>query len=151
MKALALPNERIKNMEFAVDLNVAKLEADTARIESAFNSINETIASSNEAVVGLAEVFSNTESSWDQSVIQSYMKKQQTMAENAAKKQGELIDAQIRSMDAATQKMESGEALITVDGGDLQPELDAIMKSLFKNIRIEMSQTYENYLLGIPA
>jgi hypothetical protein len=41
--------------------------------------------------------------------------------------------------------------LIQVDGGDLQPELEAIMQSLFRSIRVKMSADYEDFLFGLQA
>ncbi len=43
-------NERIKAMEFTATINVAQIEADTQRIEAAFESINVTIGSTGDVI-----------------------------------------------------------------------------------------------------
>jgi len=142
-------NERIKTLELTVDLKVAQVEAETKRIQSAFESINETFATSTQAVTDLAGIFAGLTSHTKASnTIEEFMERNQLLAEENIRQQGELIEAQIRRLDATTDKIQSGESLITVDGGDLQPELQSIMESLFASIRIQMSANFEDFLLG---
>jgi len=145
-------NERIRTLELTVDLKVAQIEAETKQITAAFESIGETFGSTTQLIGDLASVFAGLDSNTRASnTIEEYMERNQILAEKQIEKQGELIDAQIRKMEASTERMQSGEALLTVDGGDLKPELQAIMESLFASIRIEMSQTYEDYLVGVGS
>jgi len=142
-------NERIKNLEFAVEFKTAQIEAETKRIEAAFESLTETTTASAGLIGELFGVLTSTDDRFKELEIESAIDKVQDLMKQQIDKQGELIDAQIAQLEAAAERMASGDALLTVDGGDLQPELQAIMESLFKSIRIEMSASYEDYLLGL--
>ena len=142
-------NERIKNLEFAVEMNVAKLEADTKQIEAAFESLSSTTESSADLVSALFGSLTEADSRWQELIIESAIKDAQNLMKEQIDKQGELIDAQIRKLDASTDRLEGSDPVLQVDGGNLQPELQSIMESLFNSIKIKMSADYEDFLLGI--
>lgn len=141
-------NERIKTMEFAVELETAKIEADAKKVVAAFESISESYAATSDLIGSLYGNLSDLDRS-QQIDIERSIRKAEDLAEEQWEVQKRLLEAQIEQMEASTERLDSGDALITVDGGELQPELESIMQSLFKNIRISMSAEYENFLLGL--
>ena len=140
-------NERIKNMEFTVDLEIARVEAQAKQMVAAFDSVATSYVSTQNLI---GDLFGQDAPDWDRFgfATEASIQSAEQRAEDLKNAQIELIDAQIKQMEASTRRMNSGDALITVDGGDLQPELQAIMESLFASIRIEMSSNYESFLLG---
>jgi len=141
-------NERIKNMEFAVDFAIANVEADAKKIVATF----EAVASSYSATADLVgTLFGSDAPDWDSFGFDTERAAKQAtkLLEEQWEKQKELTDATIKQMEAQTKRMASGGALITVDGGELQPELELVMQALFENIRIKMSSDYEDYLLAL--
>lgn len=143
-------NERIKTMEFFVELETAKVEADAEKVVAAFESISESYAATSELIGSLYGSLSDLSRS-DQIDLERSIRKAEDLAQEQWETQKKLIEAQIEQIEASTARSKSGDALITVDGGELQPELEAIMQSLFKSIRIKMSDDYENFLLGLSA
>jgi len=141
-------NERIKSMEFIVELETAKVEADAKKVVAAFESISESYAATSTLIGDLYSSMSEL-SRFDQLALEASIDKAEKLAREQWETQKALIEAQIEQIEASTDRLTSGESLITVDGGELQPELEAIMQSLFKSIRIKMSADYENFLLGL--
>ena len=141
-------NERIKTMEFAVDFQIANVEADAKKVVAAFESISTSYASTADLV---GTLFSTDAPDWDNFGFDTERAAKQAtdLLEEQWEMQKKLIEAQIEQMEAQTSRMASGGALITVDGGELQPELELIMQALFKSIRIKMSSDYEDYLLAL--
>jgi hypothetical protein len=58
----------------------------------------------------------------------------------AARKQNELVDAQIDSLRERTRRMQSGCALIEVDGSGLQPHLEAFMWEILCSIQLRVNE-----------
>jgi len=143
-------NERIQQMEFFVNLEVAKVEADAKKIVAAFESVATSYSSTSDLISDLYGNLSGGELSRFQELdLESSIKKAEKLAQDQWETQKKLIEAQIEQTESITRRTESGDALITVDGGDLQPELEAIMQSLFRSIRIKMSADYEDFLFGL--
>ncbi|MCU7836534.1 MAG: phage tail tape measure protein [gamma proteobacterium symbiont of Taylorina sp.] len=141
-------NERIKSMEFSVDFAIANVESDAKKVIAAFESISESYTATSDLIGSLYGEKSDV-SRFDQLGIDSSIDKAEKLADDQWKTQKKLIEQQIKQMQAQTKRMASGGALITVDGGELQPELELVMQALFKNIRIKMSSDYEDYLLAL--
>jgi len=145
-------NERIKSMELKVDFQIAELEADTERFKSALESIADVYEATTDLIGEMWEGLGSGDLSRMQELdLESSIDKQEKLQKDQWDTKKKLIEAQIAQIESATKRAESGAADIVVDGGDLQPELEAIMQSLFKSIRIKMSADYENFLLGLPS
>ena len=85
---------------------------------------------------------------WD---LEDSIEAAERLAQEQWEVQKDLLEAQIEQIEAQTKKLQSGDALITVDGGNLTVELQAFMEAVFKNIKIHMNSDYQSYLLGISA
>lgn len=141
-------NERIKSMEFFVDLEIAQVESDAKKVVAAFESIADSYTATSNLI---SDLYGNSGdlSGLDKLDLERSIKKAEDLAQDQWETQKALLEAQTESIEAQAERANRGDSLITVDGGSLQPELEAIMQSLFKSIRISMSADYENYLLGL--
>ena len=143
-------NERIKSIEFFVDLEVAKVEADAAKVVAAFESVADSYQATTELIGNLYGELGGGELSRFQEIdLEKSIQEAEKLARDQWETQKKLIEAQIDQIEAATERTQRGDALIKVDGGDLQPELEAIMQSLFRSIRVKMSADYEDFLFGL--
>ncbi len=81
--------------------------------------------------------------------MEDTLQEQLALERIAVEAQAELAKAQAEYTKARTDRMESGEALITVDGAGLQPHLEMIMWELFESIRVRATQEgLDQFLLG---
>lgn len=142
-------NERIKLIEARVQLNVAQVQADTERIKAAFESIHSVIDSTGDvigdALGALKDVVPNTDNF---RLIQDQLDKENELRREAFTLQKQLTEAQVEHLRAQTEAMLKGEALIKIDGANLQPHLEAFMWEILRTIQTRVNRDGLAMLLG---
>lgn len=143
-------NERIKNIEATVRLNVADVEAQTKRIEAAFESINTTVNSTGDLLGDLFGLLKDydTLSFRATDVIQKQIDLENSRRQQALDMQKRLTEAQIAQIRAQTRALEKGDSIIKIDGAGLQPHLEAFMWEILRTIQIRVNQDGLGMLLG---
>ena len=144
-------NERIKTLEFRAEIDVARIQADAEKVQAAFESINTGIESTGDTLKSLFGMFDKL-GSLDSSAYRAVF--DQIDKENALRKesfdlQKRLTEAQIENMRAQTQQLQSGEALIKIDGAGLQPQLEAFMWEILRTIQTRVNRDGLKMLLGV--
>lgn len=142
-------NERIKNIEFQVQLQVADIEAQTKRIQAAFESIDNTVNSTADVLNTLFGTFGKNLSFQEMFDIRQQIDEENRRRDEALALQKKLTEAQIEQMRAQTQALLRGDAMIKVDGAGLQPHLEAFMWEILRSIQIRVNQDGLGMLLGI--
>lgn len=140
-------NERIKNIEAIVSINVAELEAQTRQVESAFDSINTTISSTGDLLGSLFGSLNNADA-YTKLQITEQIDLENKRREAALELQKKLTQATIEKIQAETRRIERGDALITVEAAGLEPHLEAIWFQIMKYIRVRVNSDAEQFLLG---
>jgi tape measure domain-containing protein len=142
-------NERIKNIEATVTLKVAELENQTKRVVAAFDSINNTVNSTEKSLGDLFSLFKDPNVGFSQlSQIRDQIDKENKRRDDALRLQGELTRAQIDRLKAETESLSRGDALIKIDGAGLQPHLEAFMWEILRTIQTRVNQDGLKLLLG---
>lgn len=143
-------NERIKNIEARVTINVAQIEADTQRIEAAFESLNVSIQSTGDvidaALGALKDITPNT-AAFD--LIERQLDVENQRRKEAFDLQKKLTEAQIEEIRARTQAMQQGDGIIKIDGAGLQPHLEAFMWEILRTIQVRVNADGLAMLLGV--
>lgn len=144
-------NERIKNIEAKVTLNVAQLEADTKRVEAAFESINNTVSSSGDLLSDLFGLLKDYDSLSFGALrlIEKQIQNENDNRRQALDQQRKLVEAQVRQLEAQTRAIEKGESVIKIDGAGLQPHLEAFMWEILRTIQVRTNREGLNMLLGV--
>jgi tape measure domain-containing protein len=142
-------NERIKNIEARVTLKVAELENQTKRVVAAFDSINNTVNSTEKSLGDLFGLFKDPNLGFSQiALIRDQIEKENKRRDDALRLQGDLTRAQIDKMKAETDSISRGDALIKIDGAGLQPHLEAFMWEILRTIQTRVNQDGLKLLLG---
>jgi hypothetical protein len=144
-------NERIKTIEAKISLNIAALEADTKRVEAAFESIDNSINSTGDLLGSLFGSYLQAESTWDKWKIEDQIAKENELRQQSFDLQKQLAEAEISRIEAQVRQMERGDAAIQIDGTGLEPELEAFMWAILKKIRVHANAEFQDYLLGMAA
>ena len=144
-------NERIKFMEFKVQLDIAQLEANAKIVTATFESLNATMESTGEVIgdalgaLGAVEGFYGLEIL---EVIEQQLEIENKLRQEAAELQKDLTRATIEQLEAQTRAMDRGDALITIDGAGLQPHLEAFMWEILRAIQVRVNADGLAMLLG---
>ncbi|CAM0557094.1 hypothetical protein EHLJMEHL_02182 [Vreelandella titanicae] len=143
-------NERIKNMEFAVDFKIAEMEADAKKVEAILNATSTTISSTAEAAASMFETLGGGGLSFgDRWLARDAIEQQLEIQEQAANQQGQLIEAQVEQMRARTQALQSGDGLIKISSDGLEPALEMIMWQVLEKIQMRANAEGAEFLLGL--
>lgn len=143
-------NERIKNMEFAVDFKIAQMEADAKKVEAILNATSTTIASTGEAAASMFDTLGSGDLGFsDQWAARDAIDQQMKIQEEAAAQQGKLIDAQVAQMRARTQALQRGDGLIKISSDGLEPALEMIMWQVLEKIQMRANAEGAEFLLGL--
>ncbi|WP_231365735.1 phage tail tape measure protein [Thioalkalivibrio sp. ALMg3] len=141
-------NERIRYMEFQANMNVAEVEAQTAQVEAAFGSINNTMDSTAQMLDGLFGQLGDA-SAWDRLDIKSQIDRENKIREEAHQKQMKMLDEHIRNLEARTDAMQRGDAAIKIEGDGLQPHLEAFMWEILRTIQVRVNEDGLEMLTGV--
>lgn len=142
-------NERIQNIEARVTLQTAELESATAITIASFESIDNTITSTGDLLGELFGEFNKADSIRDKWTIEDQIKTENKLREEAAALQSELTQEQIQYLRAKTEALAKGDALITITGDGLEPELEAFMWRIIERVQVEASNEGAEFLLGL--
>lgn len=143
-------DERIKSLELAVKLDIARLETDTKRVEAAFQSIDNSITSTGDLLGSLFGDLTSA-SGLDKIEIQDQIDKENELRQQSFELQKELTEAEIARIKKQTEALDRGDATIQIDGTGLEPELEAFMWAILKKIRVRANAEFQDYLLGMEA
>lgn len=135
-----------------VDLQTAQIEADTARIAAAFTAASEVIGGLSNDVTELWKLFGQKDT-WDgaRDDIKQAAMRQEERLDRELKLKEELTDAVVDQARATTARLSSGAPLISIDGGNLAPELEMIFDKILKFTQIKASQQGLSMLVGLPS
>jgi hypothetical protein len=144
-------NERIKNIEANVSLNIANLEANTKIATALIEGISNTITSTGDVLGGLFGQFKDFDSMGfsQQWKITEQIDKENKLREDAFDLQKRLTDAQIEMMQAQTDALVNGDSLIKIDGSGLAPHLEAFMWEVLKAVQVKVNRDGLKLLLGV--
>jgi tape measure domain-containing protein len=146
-------NERVKLIEARVTLNVTEVQEQTKRIQAAFESLDNTVNSTanviNESFGLFAKLGQDSADSRVRDRLFDQIDIENRNRESALEQQKKLNEAQIKVMEAQARNLESGEALIKVDGSGLAPHLEAIMWEIMKLVQVRTNRDGLKLLLGV--
>jgi TP901 family phage tail tape measure protein len=133
-----------------VDIAQAQANADilTAAYEAAGTSV-EALASSTADMFGALAGNMDDLSTLDKWALQSMVEDQIEMQEAALASQIELNDAQVAYMNAKTEALNRGDAMIQIDSSGLEPALEMIMWQVIEKVQIRANAESADFLLGL--
>ena len=146
LEALA-SNEKIKAMEFTARIKIADLDADAKRVEAVMQSLTAVFENTADVigslVVGFDAAFTPEDREFFKDMIEEQIKLQKGSLA-VQKLEAETLAAKIK---AQTRILEQGGAEININADNLLPELQAVLKSLIDNIRVEALNSGLEFLL----
>jgi len=137
-------------IEGATEINVARIEADAERVQSAFQSIDSTVQSTGDQLKDLFGLLGDDNiSKFDKLGIQEQIRKEDDRRERLLKKQEALLQTEINKNREQAAAFRRGDALIRIDGAGLQPHLEAFMFEILESIQVRVNEDGQKLLLGL--
>lgn len=141
-------NERIKQIEAKVSLDIAEVEAGADRVEALAKTISDTFASTGSVITDLFGGFDDASRS-TQIELSKQIREEREMRQQSLDDQSRLTQAEIEFIREKTRQLARGDALIKVDGAGLQPHLEAFMFEILREIQVRVNADGEDMLLGL--
>lgn len=150
-----LDTEKIKAQSDIIGKSIEwKAKVDIAQVEGAFKIMEVLVANLGKAMestgvtlVGMANAVTQNKG-WDSSILASFKAEEGRRVDTFAQ-QKLLTDVQIKYMNAKIEMMKPGNAIVTIDGKGLQPELEAFMFTILKAIQVKANAEGAAFLTGI--
>lgn len=135
-------------------IEIANIEAETKKIEAAFGSIDNIFDNTSSNIQALVDSLLGVEDTdkFAREKVEAFtdaLDRQISIQEDVADNQSKLINAQVAELEARTTRLRSGDAIINIDGGGLEPELEAFMFKILQSIQMRVNADASAFLLGI--
>lgn len=148
MKELA--NERYEiDVKANVDLQTAQIEADTQRIQTAFESINEAVANLTTGTTDLWSAFSDKAGFVGGDELEEAALRMERRLDQELELKQKLTNAIVDQAYATANRLASDTPIINIDGAQLQPELEMIFDKILEYTQIRSTNEGLNLLLGV--
>lgn len=141
-------NERIKNIEAKVELNIAALEADAKKAVAIIESISNTVTSTGNSLDSLFGNLNDADSISKRFAIEDQIKLENERRDEALDLQKRMTESQLRLNKLREDALRGGDAVLTVSGDGLQPHLEAFMWEILKTIQTRVNSDGLDMLLG---
>lgn len=142
-----LSAERIAVFEASADIQVAQIEADSKRAVAAMEMLGASFANTGDVLTELIGLWVGLEG-MDQSKIEGWIEREYAIREKLAQAQIDMVNAEIRRLEAQTALLERGGVELKIQSDGLEPELEAFMFRIIDKVRVAVSGSYEEFLLG---
>jgi hypothetical protein len=138
-----------KAIEWKAKLDIAEVEANAKKVEAAFKSIDNTISSTGDTLSKMLSVYVEALAGGGSSYVQDQIEQENRRRDEALALQKDLTEAQIAQMRAQTKALESGQAMIQIDGKGLQPHLEAFMFEILSAVQVKANAQGQKFLVGL--
>ena len=142
-------DERLKSMEFEIDLRIEQVKANAQIASAAFKSLSTTIQSTGDLLGKLYGMLGDEKNAAYVTKILEQIEKENAAREAAFKSQQDWFKANIDYLNARTDKLKSDDALIQIDGAGLQAHLEAFMFEILAAIQVKLNDEGLELLTGL--
>lgn len=140
-----------KSIEWKAKIDIAQIESATKMMEEAFKSVNVTVESTGKTMTDLAGTYATLVAGGKGGTyfLEQMIEQESRRRDEALEMQRDLVGAQVENLNARTEAMRSGQAMIEIDGKGLQPHLESFMFEILKAIQVRANAEGAQYLVGI--
>ncbi|MFZ7127008.1 MAG: phage tail tape measure protein, partial [Desulfobacterales bacterium] len=137
-------------MKYQAEVDIAQAEAAAKQMEAAFGSVNTGIESTGETLQSLFGLLTDPKTSaWDKLDLRSTIAEETKLRQKEIELQQRLVASTVAYNEARTERLTSGEALISIQCDGLRPELEAIMWKILEFTQMRMTEEAAEALLAI--
>jgi len=143
-------NERIKNIEANISLDIAEVEANAKKVEAIADTISDTFENTGKVITELFGGFDDASRS-TQIDLSKQIRQENEFRQQALDDQSKLTQAQVDLIKEKTRQISRGESALTVNAPGLAPHLEAIWYQILENLQVKVNAEGEEMLLGLRS
>jgi hypothetical protein len=141
-----------KAMEFTAEVDIAKAQANADILMAAYEAAGQSVEATADATASMfGDLAANMGdlSTMDKWKLEDMVEDQIAMQEKALESQIKLNDAQAANIEAKTEAMKRGDAMINITSDGLEPALEMFMWKVIEKIQIRANEESADFLLGL--
>jgi hypothetical protein len=140
-----------KSIEWKAKIDIAEIDSGTKAMEAAFKAVDDAVVSTGKTISDLSGTYATLVAGQQggTAFIEEQIREANARADAALLEEQKLVDAQIDNLKARTNAMQSGQAMIQIDGKGLQPQLEAFMYEILKAIQVKANAEGAQLLVGM--
>ena len=137
------------SIEWKAKIDIAQVEAETARLKTMFDSINTSITSTGTTLASEIGSIASSVGTGTTGFIQSQIETEGRRRDEALLLQKQLIEAEVDVLKKQAEALEKGEGIIKIESSNLAPHLEAFMYEILKAIQVKANSEGMKFLVGI--
>lgn len=127
-------------MEWEAKLSIANVEAETERVKAIAEGIQEVFKSTGEVIGSIFDSWNDEASLSKKWALQDSLAAEQDRRDRALAMQEELTKAQIANIEAKTEALKDGDAVLRIEGSNVSPHIEAFMWEILAALQIRATQ-----------
>jgi hypothetical protein len=135
-------------MEWEAKVEIADVQAAADIIIGLSSDVSEMFASSGDVMVGLSGALADL-SSYDRLQLFELLEEEALRRSELLALEKELTKAQVDYLEARTESMQKGDALVTIEANNLEPELQLVLHRIIELTQIRANEQGMEFLIGI--
>jgi len=138
------------SIEWKAKLDIAEVEANAKIVEALAETLGAAFSASADIISGAVGMLTDKpfDLSGNNQFIKDLITQQMDIQERAMSATEALVSKQVEFMESKIRAMESGEALIQIDGAGLQPHLEAFMWEILSAVQVRVNEEGHAMLFG---
>lgn len=146
--------DALNAIEPVFDFKTAQVESQAKEIEAIMTALGDSVTATGESLSSAFGVISSGEFGdldvFQQNSIQDSIEQMAESQQILAEAEAAVAQAKAAYLAAQSNAVQNGDALISIDGTNLEPQLEAFMFEILKSIQMRVSAQYSDFLLGMP-
>lgn len=140
-----------KAMEFKASVDIAELEANVKNMETLGRGVEAIWSSTGDTISSLFNQFANldTSSATIREWVDKLHGKENALREKGLELQERSLEMQEKITSAKLARMNSGQALFSIDGSSLGPHIEAFMFEILSQIQLRVNASGDEFLVGV--
>jgi TP901 family phage tail tape measure protein len=140
--------------KYTAEVDIAQAQANADILMAAYDAASQSVESTADATASMfGDLAANMAdlSTMDKWKLEDMVEDQIAMQEKALESQIKLNEAQAANIQAKTEAIERGDAMIKIDSTGLEPALEMIMWQVIEKVQIRANEESADFLLGLNS
>jgi TP901 family phage tail tape measure protein len=136
-------------MRLEAEVDIAMAQEATRRLQAAFDSVNVSIQSTGETLVGLFGALNEVEGISNRWLVEDAIRQEIDLRQQAFNLQSRLVNSTIALNKAQSERLESGDAFITISTEGLTPALELVLMEIVERIQMQVISSGSQALIDL--
>jgi len=140
-----------EQMKWEAEIEITQAQEATKRLQAAFDSVSVSIQSTGETLVGLFGQLNEVEGFSNKWMLEDAIRQEIELREKAFQLQSRLVNSTIELNKQKSERLKSGDAMITISGEGMSPALEMVLWEIVERIQMRVIETGSEALIDLAS